>query len=264
VRANDPNDVLLGGANGANATTSIDNNVDNGIAVFEAGGISGRGLFGHCTSGIGVLGTSSSFFGVRGSSSSSYGVSGISSSSYGVYGSSTSGTGVGGSSDSLTGVRGDSGSGFGVWGDSDSGFGVYGTSTSSYGVHGTSSSRYGVIGTSSASDRPAILGRSNGNSTGILGSSGGTPAAKAKTGVYGYAAQDSTSKGLYGESPAGYAGYFAGKVYTTKWYELTEVNPPAAPGTNRARLFLRDNGNGKTQLCVRFHTETVKVLAVQP
>jgi hypothetical protein len=37
----------------------------------------------------------------------------------------------------------------------------------------------------------------------------------------------------------------------------------SAPAANRARLFVRDNGAGKTQLCVRFRTGKVKVLAVQ-
>ena len=110
---------------------------------------------------------------------------------------------------------------------------------------------------------------------GVSGYSGGgnAPAPKAKTGVYGYAAQDNFSRGVTGESPAGigvygvsstgYGGYFAGKVYTTKWYEMTEVSTPAAPIANRARLFVKDNGLGKTQLCVRFNTGAVHVIATQ-
>jgi hypothetical protein len=39
---------------------------------------------------------------------------------------------------------------------------------------------------------------------------------------------------------------------------------PAAPAAGRARLFVRDNGSGKTQLCVRFSTGVVQVLATQP
>jgi hypothetical protein len=41
------------------------------------------------------------------------------------------------------------------------------------------------------------------------------------------------------------------------------VAVPAAPVANRARLVIRDNA-GKTQLCVRFHTGVVKVLATEP
>jgi hypothetical protein len=70
--------------------------------------------------------------------------------------------------------------------------------------------------------------------------------------------------GLHGESSTGWAGYFDGRILTTRYHELVEIHTPAAPGSNHARLFIRDNGNGKTQLCVRFHTGAVKVLATQP
>jgi hypothetical protein len=107
----------------------------------------------------------------------------------------------------------------------------------------------------------------------VFGCSGSVPASKAKTGVYGYASNDSSSRGVTGESPAGigvygvsstgYGGFFGGKVYTTQFYELSEIVTPAAPVANRARLFVRDSA-GKTQLCVRFHTGAVKVLATEP
>jgi hypothetical protein len=45
---------------------------------------------------------------------------------------------------------------------------------------------------------------------------------------------------------------------------MTEITAPAAPSANRLRLFARDNGLGKTQLCVRFNTGSVVVLAIQP
>jgi hypothetical protein len=53
-------------------------------------------------------------------------------------------------------------------------------------------------------------------------------------------------------------------VLTKKYHELVEIATPAAPPANDARLFIRDNLSGKTQLCVRFDTGAVKVLAVQP
>ena len=47
--------------------------------------------------------------------------------------------------------------------------------------------------------------------------------------------------------------------------ELTELaTDPAAPATDGARLFTRDNGAGKTQVCVRFATGAVAVLATEP
>jgi hypothetical protein len=190
------------------------------------------------------------------------------------------GTGVGGGSgvapvsSSSIGVFGTTSAGTGVKGTSDSYFGVYGSSGSYIGVYGLSTSFNAVVGYNEATSMAACLGWSHGNSTGVQGySGGGGPPAKAKTGVYGYASQDNFSRGVIGESPAGigvygisssgYGVYSAGKVYTTKWYEAAEINTPAAPLANRARIFLRDNGSGLTQLCVRFHTGSVKVLATQ-
>ena len=43
-----------------------------------------------------------------------------------------------------------------------------------------------------------------------------------------------------------------------------ETDPPAPAAANRARLFVRDNGNGKTQLCIRFATGDVQALATEP
>jgi hypothetical protein len=68
--------------------------------------------------------------------------------------------------------------------------------------------------------------------------------------------------GVRGHSSSGYAGYFEGRVYTNKWYELGEVATPAAPLANRARLFVRDSA-GKTQLAVKFPNGTVRVLATE-
>jgi hypothetical protein len=176
------------------------------------------------------------------------------------------GTAIWGISDSNTGVQGNSSSGVGVQGNSSSGVGVQGNSTSQIGVVGLSTnstgSTFGVFGRSNSSAGAGVGGRGFANRTGVVGYSGGGtfPSAPAKTGVYGYAAQDSSSKGIYGKSPGGYAGYFAGKVYTTTFYELTEIANPSAPGANRARLFIRDKA-GTTQLCVRFHNGTIRVLA---
>jgi hypothetical protein len=154
------------------------------------------------------------------------------------------------------------------------GTGVSGSSQSGFGIRGESSG-IGVSGTSHGPSQPASLGQSVGNSTGMLGVSGSTlPTAKPKTGVYGYANQDNTASAVYGLSPlgvgirghsaSGYAGYFEGRVYTNAWYELGEVvGNPAPPFANRARLFVRDNGAGKTQLCVRFHTGGVQIIKTE-
>jgi hypothetical protein len=46
--------------------------------------------------------------------------------------------------------------------------------------------------------------------------------------------------------------------------EFLEQTDPTAPASNRAILYSRDNGSGKTQLCVRFPTGAVQVLATEP
>jgi hypothetical protein len=96
---------------------------------------------------------------------------------------SSSGVAVYGDSDSNIGVRGTSGSNYGVYGQSSTGSGVFGTSNSSVGVYATSA----------ATNEPASLGASLGNSTGVLCSSGFVGTAKAKTGVYGVANPDASA-----------------------------------------------------------------------
>ena len=39
---------------------------------------------------------------------------------------------------------------------------------------------------------------------------------------------------------------------------------PAAPISNKGRLYFRDNGSGKTQLVVQFATGVVQVVATEP
>ena len=88
-----------------------------------------------------------------------------------------------------------------------SGTAIYGYSSSYVGVYGYSNSSTGVFGGNNASDQAAVVGWAGGHSTGLLGSSGGTPAAKPKTGVYGYANQDSSAKGVWGSSGTGVGLY---------------------------------------------------------
>lgn len=155
-----------------------------------------------------------------------------------------------------------------------SGIGVIGTSANNVGIYGNSTQGIGLWGDSNVSGQPAVIGRAAGNATGVLGFSGygngGVPPVKANTGVYGLAEQGTGSKGVWGNSPKGHgihgqsadgwAGFFDGKVFTNRYIELVEMATPRVPNSNRARLFLRDR-NGQTQLCVRFHNGTVRVLA---
>jgi len=45
---------------------------------------------------------------------------------------------------------------------------------------------------------------------------------------------------------------------------FTEITDPAAPSTNAARLYVRDSGAGKTQLCCRFASGAVQVSSANP
>jgi hypothetical protein len=50
----------------------------------------------------------------------------------------------------------------------------------------------------------------------------------------------------------------------SKFIEYLEIGDPAAPDSDRARLYVKDNGAGKTQLVVRFSTGAVQVIATEP
>jgi hypothetical protein len=298
VRAADDDPVLVGGDYTSTSVTHIQNTT-NTADVLLGESIYGTGVYGISALSYGVRANSNAGDAMYGASSGGTGVLGTSNTSYGVHAVSNQGTGLyaeasGGpavdcfssAQNSPAAMAWSGGNNSGVYGCSGNTHpsgkpktGVYGFAaqdTGSFGVVGESSAGVGVCGRSTGISQPALLGQSTGHGTGVLGfSSGGgsQPAAKAKTGVYGYAAQDGGSFGVVGESPDGigvygasgtsFGGFFAGKVYTTKWYELGEVATPPAPAANKARLFVRDNGAGKTQLCVRFATGTVKVLATE-
>jgi hypothetical protein len=55
-----------------------------------------------------------------------------------------------------------------------------------------------------------------------------------------------------------------GLILTTGYLELTEMTAPAAPGANGGRLYLEDNGSGKTRLVVKFNTGAAQVIATEP
>ena len=92
---------------------------------------------------------------------------------------------------------------YGVRGESGSGSGVLGTSSSGYGVYGYSSTNTAINAYNGGSGEPAIRGYSPADGTAVMGTSGTIADAKPKTGVYGYANQDSASKGVWGFSGRG-------------------------------------------------------------
>lgn len=119
----------------------------------------------------------------------------------------------------------------------------------------------GATGTSSAA---TAVGRSAtaGNAGTALGK-GATASAVASTALgYGATATHTYATAI-GFNVATTANYqIAGGA---KHVELTEVaSEPGAGAANSARLYVRDNGSGKTQLVVIFPTGAVQVLAAEP
>jgi hypothetical protein len=203
-------------------------------------------IWGDNHAGVGVAGTSDASYGVLGTSDTSFGVSGESSNSDGVRGLSTFGIGVHGTSTSGRGVFGHSDTTVGVFGDSNDAAGVRGAGA--IGVEGTSNNKfaYGVGGSNTAYGGTGVHGQANG-----VGSRG----------VNAYSDQ---GHALHTDSPLGWAAYFDGRVFTKRHHDMGKVATPSSPGANTARIFVRDNGSGKLQLCVRFPTGAVQVLATQP
>lgn len=67
---------------------------------------------------------------------------------------------------------------------------------------------------------------------------------------------------IYDTNASGHAKLLA--VTGSGAVDLLEQSTPSAPAANTARFFARDNGAGKTELCVIFNTGAVQVLATQP
>jgi hypothetical protein len=103
-------------------------------------------------------------------------------------------------------LKGQSFSGNAFEAGSESGIGVFSNCGQGIAFSGNTNGAEAFYGQTDSDDTAAIVGlQSGGDLTGVLGASGGTvaPTPRAKTGVFGYAAQDSGSRGVIGESPAG-------------------------------------------------------------
>jgi hypothetical protein len=251
VRAGADGDVVLGATNNATTTTVVNNSTASESAIWgsatavsglgvgvrgDTGAPAGTGVWGNAGNGTGVRGTATGGNGVRGESDSGYGVFGQSDSGHGVIGQGGSGTGVRGEATSGVGIRAVSTSGIGVWaastshlavfGESDSGDAVHGVSQTGFGARGSSFGNVGIYGDSAGSGTPGVIGHSFADSTGALGFSGGPqdvlPTIPARTGVFGFAAQDATAVGVKGDSPTG-TGVF-GRSQSTDGYGVIGSN----------------------------------------
>ncbi len=82
----------------------------------------------------------------------------------------------------------------------------------------------------------------------------GTAVGAVATSGTGLHAEATTGTAVRAVSGSGTAALIDGHI------ELTEISVPLAP-TGAARLFVRDPGTGKTQLCVKFPDNSLVVLA---
>jgi hypothetical protein len=106
--------------------------------------------------------------------------------------------------DAGVGVFGNSFRAIGVAGISQEGTGVKAASYSRSALDAESTNGSAVTAKSSSATLPSISTEAAGNAAGVSGASGsGAPSAPLKTGVYGYAAQDSASRGVRGTSTSG-------------------------------------------------------------
>lgn len=62
----------------------------------------------------------------------------------------------------------------------------------------------------------------------------------------------------------GAAGNSMRRLHIAGYQEITEIGDPAAPSANKARLYCRDNGSGKTQIVALFPSGAVQIMATEP
>ncbi len=201
------------------------------------------------------------------SRSSAVAVKALASGGTGVDGSATSGIGVAGHSSTGVGVFGTSVRAQGVWASSDLNTALFARSLHAVGIHAIGGGAQGVIGNGVIGVEGNSQARHGLGVSGVSTASGSTGVRGQATGAGSRAVAGFTNLGhaIHGESAAGWAGYFDGRVFTNEYVEFHEVTAPVfAPKRNRARLFVRNGPGGRTQLCVRFHTGAVRVLSSQP
>ena len=64
-------------------------------------------------------------------------------------------------------------------------------------------------------------------------------------------------------SDLGLDGNRWGNLFLDKFIDFQETSVPSAPGANEARLLVRDNGSGKTQLVILFPSGSAIVIATE-
>lgn len=101
-----------------------------------------------------------------------------------------------------------------------------------------------------------------------VGSSGNdiSIASAAATHVFNIPSASSTARGLVNTGPQTIQGpkTFASEVAVSQYIELTEISAVSNAPTDKARLYVKDNGAGKTQLVVVFQSGATQQIAIEP
>jgi hypothetical protein len=131
------------------------------------------------------------------------------------------------------------------------GIGIKGTTFDTAGAFGDSS---GVLGLSAGGHASGVVGFANGDGAGIYGFS-------------------NTGPGIYGDSgTSNWAAQLKGRVVIEApdpYVQLAEFDPgattaPTSAPSQAVRLFAKDNGSGKVQLCAIFPSGSAVVIATEP
>ena len=177
-------------------------------------------------------------------------------------------------------VRGEAGSGRGVMGVAGrDGTGVFGHSVNHFGVVGMTDNKgagvYGEAGISNPSGRgvwglsevgSAIFGETV-SGTGVRGKLVTEAAGNAVLGEVSGAPFFYESAAIRGTAPGfAWAGRFDGEVQISKNLQLLPSTTPDVQdvGVTGARVFVRENVSGKSELCVIFPSGAAQVIATEP
>jgi hypothetical protein len=179
----------------------------------------------------------------------------------GVYGRSDSPNGDG--VQARNGGAAGSGAGLRAFGGNNDGVVATTTGTTHYAVHGTApmTGIFGETNTDSG-DAVGVYGLTT-NGTGVYGDTINGIGVLGTSPILGVKGSSDAGVGVRGVSVTGYAGYFQGKMFATEFFDIQEMSDPPAPAANVARMFVRDSA-AKSQLCVRFASGAVQVIATEP
>jgi hypothetical protein len=102
-----------------------------------------------------------------------------------------------------------------------------------------------------------------GNGVAVFGDAAGSGQGVAGFSVNGLGLQGWGKVGLLASGWDRAADFEAPTLFWS-WQDLKQISDPPAPTNNNVRVFARQNISGKQELCVRFETGAVQVIATEP